>query len=585
MNEELNIETTRNDENEVKVVMETITDRSQVINRLQEIVNDISLASKVELEHLKQGFYKLLHTEQEAKKAEFVANGGNLEEYSPEVDELEDQYKKLTKIIKEKRAAQQEALEIIRKENLKKKYELLDRFNALIEKASTEGVPFNEVKTIQKEWKEIKEVPADKVNELWKSYQQCSERFYDIQKLNNEFREYDFKKNLETKLAICEEAEKLTEAKDIIAAFRKLQKLHIDFRETGPIAKELREEIWTRFKSASTIINRRHQQHFEELKQTEQEHLDQKVVICEILEGIDYDSLTKFQDWNNKTLEIQTLQKKWREIGFAPQKQNKKIYDRYKAACDKFFKLKSEFFKQAKNNMGDNLSRKNALCQEINELCNSSDWKSATERVNAIQKEWRETGPTHKKQANQLWDRFTEACNNFYKAREKNSNIKSEEHENLFRKKAILSKLQSYNPAKITEEVKDIIQELVDEWNSIGHVPYRVKDKLAKEFDTLFDALAEKIEIHKKTRKQSSRGNRPAKDQSISLKDKLIHQYENLKSEIQTYENNLAAISSSSKSGNGFIDSINKTIETLKKEAEEILNKIRNIEKEDNSED
>ena len=361
--------------------------------------------------------------------------------------------------------------------------------------------------------------------------------------------------------------------------------MHIDFRETGPIAKELREEIWTRFKSASTIINRRHQQHFEELKQTEQEHLDQKVVICEILEGIDYDSMTKFQDWNNKTLEIQTLQKKWREIGFAPQKQNKKIYDRYKEACDKFFKLKSEFFKQAKNNMGDNLSRKNALCQEINELCNSSDWKSATERVNAIQKEWREIGPTHKKQANLLWDRFTEACNNFYKAREKNSNIKSEEHENLFRKKAILSKLQSYNPAKITEEVKDIIQELVDEWNSIGHVPYRVKDKLAKEFDTLFDALAEKIEIHKKTRKQSSRGNRPAKDQSISLKDKLIHQYENLKSEIQTYENNLAAISSSSKSGNGFIDSINKTIETLKKEAEEIMNKIRNIEKEDNSED
>jgi transketolase len=257
MNEELNIETTRNDENEVTVVMDAITDRSQVINRLQEIVSDISLANKTELEHLKQGFYKLLHTEQEAKKADYVANGGNIEEYVSEKDELEEQYKQLMKIIKEKRAAQQEALEIIRKENLKKKYELLDRFNALIEKASTENVPFNEVKAIQKEWKEIKEIPADKVNELWKSYQQCSEKFYDIQKLNNEFREYDFKKNLETKLAICEEAEKLTEAKDIVAAFRKLQKLHIEFRETGPIAKELREEIWTRFKSASTTINRR----------------------------------------------------------------------------------------------------------------------------------------------------------------------------------------------------------------------------------------------------------------------------------------------------------------------------------------
>lgn len=585
MNEELNIETTRNDENEVKVVMDAITDRSQVINRLQEIVSDISLANKTELEHLKQGFYKLLHTEQEAKKADYVANGGNIEEYVPEKDALEEQYKQLMKIIKEKRAAQQEALEVIRKENLKKKYELLDRFNALIEKASTENVPFNEVKAIQKEWKEIKEVPADKVNELWKSYQQCSEKFYDIQKLNNEFREYDFKKNLETKLAICEEAEKLTEAKDIVAAFRKLQKLHIDFRETGPIAKELREEIWTRFKSASTTINRRHQQHFEQLKQTEQEHLDQKVVICELLESIDYDSLTKFQDWNDKTLEVQTLQKKWREIGFAPQKQNKKIYDRYKSACDKFFKMKSEFFKQAKTDMSDNLTKKNALCQEVEELCNTTDWERATDRINAILKEWREIGPIHKKQSNQLWDKFTEACNKFYKAREKGSSIKSEEHENLFRKKSILSKLKSYNPSKIGEDVKEAIQELIDEWNSIGHVPYRVKDKLTNEFNELFQALSEKLDLQKKSRKQNvQHNNRPAKDSSLSIKEKLTRQYENLKNEIQTYENNLAAISTSSKTGNGFIDSIKKNIESLKKEAEEILNKIRGLDKEDSAE-
>jgi hypothetical protein len=585
MNEELNIETTRNDENEVTVVMDAITDRSQVINRLQEIVSDISLANKTELEHLKQGFYKLLHTEQEAKKADHVANGGNIEEYVSEKDELEEQYKQLMKIIKEKRAAQQEALEIIRKENLKKKYELLDRFNALIEKASTENVPFNEVKAIQKEWKEIKEIPADKVNELWKSYQQCSEKFYDIQKLNNEFREYDFKKNLETKLAICEEAEKLTEAKDIVAAFRKLQKLHIEFRETGPIAKELREEIWTRFKSASTTINRRHQQHFEQLKQTEQEHLDQKVVICELLESIDYDSLTKFQDWNDKTLEVQTLQKKWREIGFAPQKQNKKIYDRYKSACDKFFKMKSEFFKQAKTDMGDNLTKKNALCQEVEELCNTTDWERATDRINAILKEWREIGPIHKKQSNQLWDRFTEACNKFYKAREKGSSIKSEEHENLFRKKSILSKLKSYNPSKIGEDVKEAIQELIDEWNSIGHVPYRVKDKLTTEFNELFQALSEKLDLQKKSRKQNvQHNNRPAKDSSLSIKEKLTRQYENLKNEIQTYENNLAAISTSSKTGNGFIDSIKENIASLKKEAEEILNKIRGLDKEDSAE-
>lgn len=582
MNEELNIETTTNDENKATVVMETITDRNKVITRLQEIVNDINLTSKAELEHLKQGFYKLLHAEQEANKASFIENGGNIDEYVPVIDELEEQYKKLVKIIKEKRAAQQEAMEIIKRENLKKKYELLDKFNALIEKATTENVPFNEVKAIQKEWKEIKEVPEEKVNELWKSYQQCSERFYDIQKLNNEFREYDFKKNLETKLAICEEAEKLTEAKDIIAAFRKLQKLHIEFRETGPIAKELREEIWTRFKTASTTINRKHQQHFEQLKQTEQEHLDQKVVICEILESIDFDSMTRFQDWNEKTTEVQTLQKKWREIGFAPQKQNKKIYDRYKEACDKFFSMKAEFFKQAKNDMGDNLSKKNALCQEVEELCNATDWKAASDRVNAIQNEWREVGPVHKKHSNQLWDRFTEACLKFYKARDNGSSIKAEEHENLFRKKAILSKLKSFNPAKLTEDLKDTVQNLIDEWNSIGHVPFRVKDKLNSEFDALFEKLAEKLDIHKKIRRQAPRNNRPQKDSSLSLKEKLVRQYENLKSEIKTYENNLAAISTSSKTANGFIDSIMNTIEALKKDAEEILDKIRNL---DNNEE
>lgn len=576
MNEDLNIEATANEENKTTVVMETITDRNQVIARLQEIVNDITLAGKAELEHLKQGFYKLLHSEQEAKKAKFLADGGKAEDYTPETDELEVLYKKLVKIIKEKRAAQQEAMEIIKRENLKKKYELLDKFNALIEKAATEGVPFNEVKSIQKEWKEIKEIPEEKVNELWKSYQQCSERFYDIQKLNNEFREYDFKKNLEIKLAICEEAEKLAEAKDIVAAFRKLQKLHIEFRETGPIAKELREEIWTRFKTASTTINRRHQQHFEQLKQTEQEHLDQKVVICEILESIDYSSMKHFQDWNDKTAEVQTLQKKWREIGFAPQKQNKKIFDRYKEACDKFFNLKSEFFKQTKNDMGENFEKKTALCKEVEELCNTTDWKNASTRLNAIHKEWREIGPTHKKHSNQVWERFTEACCNFYKARENGSSIKSEEHENLFRKKAILAKLKSFNPSKVTEDMKETVQALIDEWNNIGHVPFRVKDKLSSEFDSLFAALSEKLEIHKKNRKQIQRSNRTFKEQPTNMKEKLMRQYENLKNEIQTYENNLAAIST--KSGNSFIDGILNNIEILKKEAEDILNKVRDLE-------
>ena len=347
MTEELNTENTSEPVEELQndVVATPVNTREEVIARLQEMVGDISLAKRPELESLKQVFYKLQKVVQEEQIAAFVAGGGTAEEFKPEQDPVEEQFRKLMNIIKEKKAAAMEALEIVRKENYKKKLELLDRFKALIEKANTEGASYNEFKTILQEWKEIKEVPADKGNELWKAYQQYAEQFYDIQKLNNEFREYDFKKNMEAKIAICEEAEKLADEPDIVAAFRKLQKLHQDYRETGPVSKESREEIWNRFKTASTVINKRHQQHFEQLKEKEKENLDQKTVICELLEAIELDKLTTFQHWNDKTQEVLALQKKWRDIGFAPAKQNQKIFERFRAACDAFFSKKGEFFK------------------------------------------------------------------------------------------------------------------------------------------------------------------------------------------------------------------------------------------------
>ena len=555
-----------------------VSTREEIIARLQEMVGDISLAKRPELESLKQAFYKLQRAVQEEQIAAFVAGGGTAEEFKPEEDPVEEQFRKLMNIIKEKKAAAMEALEIVRKENYKKKLALLDRFKALIEKANTEGASYNEFKTILQEWKEIKEVPADKANELWKAYQQYAEQFYDIQKLNNEFREYDFKKNMEAKIAICEEAEKLADEPDIVAAFRKLQKLHQDYRETGPVSKESREEIWTRFKAASTVINKRHQQHFEELKDKEKENLDQKTVICELLEGIEFDKLTTFQSWNDKTQEVLALQKKWRDIGFAPAKQNQKIFERFRAACDAFFSRKGEFFKQAKTDMTANLEKKTALCEQAEALKDSTDWKETGDKMAELQKQWREIGPVQKKYTNSIWKRFIGACDYFYEQRDKNtSSKKREESTNLAAKKEILAKLQAFDAANLTDDDIQAIQQLVDEWNSIGFVPFKVKDKLAAQFKAAMEPFASVVST--KRGRSAQRGG--AVRESGSPRERLLRQYEQKKNEIQTYENNLGFMNASSKAGNGFVDAIKDKIETLKKEADELLAQIKALDAEE----
>ena len=579
MSEELNKEIAPEPvEEEIQEATVTATTREEIIARLQEMVGDISLAKRPELESLKQNFYKLQRAAQEEQIAAFVAGGGTAQDFKPEPDPLEEQFRKLMNIIKEKKAAAQEALEVVRKENYKKKLELLDRFKALIEKANTEGASYNEFKTILQEWKEIKEVPADKANELWKAYQQYAEQFYDIQKLNNEFREYDFKKNMEAKIAICEEAERLADEPDVVAAFRKLQKLHQDYRETGPVSKESREEIWNRFKTASTVINKRHQQHFEEIKDKEKENLDQKTVICELLEGIEYDKLTTFQSWNEKTQEVLALQKKWKDIGFAPAKQNQKIFERFRAACDVFFSKKGEFFKQAKTDMTANLEKKTALCEQAESLKDSTDWKATGDKMAELQKQWREIGPVQKKYTNTIWKRFIGACDYFYEQRDKNtSSKKHEENTNLAAKKEILSKLKAFNPDNLSDDDIAAIQQLVDEWNGIGFVPFKVKDKIAAEFKAVMEPFSGVV--------RTGRGRQPQRGgirEVGSPREKLQRQYEQKKNEIQTYENNLGFMNASSKAGNGFVDTIKAKIEELKKEADDLLAQIRELDSEDN---
>ena len=558
----------------------------EVIARLQEIVSDPTNSPRQELDMLKQSFYRYVKIIQENELQEFLDNGGKAEEYSPMPLPVEEQYKKLMNIIREKRAAAQEALDAFRKENYTRKLALLDRFKELIEKSNTETTSYNDFRAILQEWKDIKEVPADKATELWKSFQQYAEQFYDIQKINAEFREYDFRKNLEAKIRLCEQAEALAEEPDIIQAFHKLQKLHQDYREIGPVAKESREEVWNRFKAASTIINRKHQQHFDGLKQKEQENLDQKTVICEIIEGIDYTALVKYQDWNDKTQEIISLQEKWKGIGRAPQKHNTKIFERFRSACDQFFSKKAEFFKQAKDDMGQNLEKKLKLCEQVEAIKDSTEWKATAEKIAALRQEWKEIGPTAKKYSANIWKRFNDACDAFFENRNNTlSSQRSEESANLKAKKEILEKLSTYDPSSLTEEDENNIRDLMAQWNSIGHVPFKHKDAISQEFRRLRDILSSTVNLRDSNRFQS--GSRGSKGDSASPLDKLIRQYEALKSEIQTYENNLGFLSTSSKSGNKLVDSIQEKIEELKKEAAEMLARIKtqqNAEKKEESE-
>jgi len=566
---------------ETAAAVKSVSTREDVLERLKEFVADISLAKRPEIESLKQTFYRLQKVALEEQIAAYVNAGGTAEEFKPETDPMEEQFRQLMNIIKEKRAAAQEALEAVQAENLKKKLDVLERLRVLVEKANSEGASYPEFKALVQEWKEIKDVPADKSNELWKTYQQYTEQFYDIQKLNNEFREYDFKKNMEIKLALCEEAEKLTQEADVVAAFHKLQKLHQSFREAGPVSKESREEVWNRFKTASTIVNKRHQQHFEELKKKEQENLDQKTVICELIEATEYDKLTTFQKWNERTQEVLALQKKWKEIGFAPAKHNQKIFERYRAACDEFFSRKGEFFKQSKDNMGDNLARKTALCEQAEALKDSTDWKATGDKIAELQKEWREIGPVQKKYSNAIWKRFIEACDYFFEQRDKKvSSKRKEEQANLAQKKEILAKLKAYDPETLTQADAEEIRALMAEFNGVGFVPFKVKDKISEEFKQVVAALSSKFRLNDRPRRGQSRGG--SRESSVSPRERLVRQYEALKSEIQNYENNLASVTS--KSGNGFMNIIKDKIESLKADAEKLLNQIKQADQENSEE-
>lgn len=558
--------------------------KEEVLARMKELAQDAENANKQELDSLKQSFYKIHNAEQEAARKLFVENGGSEEDYVPQSDAIEEEFKNVMAVIKEKRGAQIAEMEKQKEENLQIKLSIIEELKELVESPDDANKSYTEFKKLQQQWNETKLVPQAKVNELWKNYQLYVEKFYDILKLNNEFREYDFKKNLEIKNRLIEAAEKLANEEDVVSAFHQLQKLHQEFRDTGPVAKELRDEVWNRFKTAYTVVNRRHQQHFEALKEAEQHNLDQKTVICEIVEAITYDDLKTFSAWENKTQEVIALQNKWKTIGFAPQKMNVKIFERFRHACDDFFKKKGEFFKALKEGMNENLEKKKALCEKAEALKDSTDWKATADALTKLQKEWKTIGPVSKKYSDVVWKRFISACDYFFEQKNKaTSSQRSVEIENMEKKKDIINQLTAIDESMDTEEAGKQVRELMKDWNAIGHVPFKEKDKLYKQYHALIDQLFERFNISASNKKLSNFKSNISSIQgggSQTLyreREKLVRAYENMKSELQTYENNLGFLTSASKKGNSLLTELNRKVDKLKADLELVLQKIKVI--------
>ena len=558
--------------------------KEEIIGRLKEFAKNAEEVNKQDIDNLKQIFYKLHNAELEATKKLFLENGGAEEAFIPAEDAQEEEFKRLMAAIKERRSAQNAEQERLKEENLQIKLSIIEELKELVESPEDANKSYTEFKKLQQQWNETKLIPQAKVNELWKSYQLYVEKFYDILKLNNEFREYDFKKNLEIKTHLCEAAEKLANEEDVVSAFHQLQKLHQEFRDTGPVTKELRDEIWNRFKTASTIVNRRHQQHFEALKETEQHNLDQKTVICEIAEAIEYSELKTFSAWENKTEEIIALQNKWKTIGFAPQKMNVKIFVRFRRACDEFFKKKGEFFKTLKEGMNENLEKKKALCEQVETLKDSKDWKTTADVLTRIQKEWKTIGPVSKKHSDVIWKRFITACDYFFEQKNKaTSSQRTVEVENMEKKKAIIEKLSAIEESMDTEDANTLVRELMKEWNNVGHVPFKEKDKLYKQYHNIVDQLFERFNINASNRKLNNfRSNisniQESGSQSLYReREKLVRTYENMKSELQTYENNIGFLTSSSKKGSSLLTEITRKVDKLKADLELVSQKIKVI--------
>lgn len=560
--------------------------KKEVVERLKEIAASDENPDKDEIDLLKTVFYKLHITEREARMKEYIDGGGDPEAYQIMPDEDEETFKQQMAIVREKRARIFQQQEAEKQANLEKKLEIIEKIKAMATSPDEANKSYNEFKELQQQWKDIKNVPADRASELWRNYQLYVEQFYDLLKLNSEAREYDFKKNLETKTKLCEAAEKLADEEDVISAFHQLQELHQQYRETGPVAKELREQIRTRFKAASTVINKRHQQHFEDLRSKEEENLTLKTALCEKVEEISKLENKTASDWEKRSKEIIDIQNQWKTIGFAPQKMNVKIFERFRAACDDFFGRKSEFFKEMKQAYAANIEKKKALVEKAQALADSTDWKVTSDKLINLQKEWKTIGVVPKKIGDQLWHDFLNACNKFFEARNAaNAGARNEERENLEKKRNIIEQIKAL-VADAANATREKVQALTDEYNKVGHVPYKEKDALYAAYHEALDAIYKELNISNKRRRlddfKSNIRNmaKRGEDAIDNERGRLTRRFEQLKQEIQTYENNLGFLNASSKKGNSLIDEMNRKVQKLRDDLELVRQKIKAIDTE-----
>lgn len=560
--------------------------KQEVLERVKEIARSAEAPNKEELDHLKTTFYKIHLAERDAQTKEYLEKGGDPEKFVLLPDDTEEAFKAEMQIIKEKRAKIFLEQEEEKQENLAKKLEIIEKIKAMATSPEEANQSYNDFKALQQEWKDIKAVPADKANELWRNYQLYVEQFYDLLKLNSEAREYDFKKNLEAKTALCEAAEKLDEEEDVISAFHQLQDLHQQYREIGPVAKELREQIWSRFKAASTVINKKHQQYFEDIRAKEEKNLELKTALCEKLEAIDLDAIKTAAQWEATTKEVIAMQQEWREIGFAPQKMNVKIFERFRTINDVFFSKKAEFFKELKSQYSSNLEKKQELVKKAQQLADSTDWKKTGDKIIALQKEWKTVGVVPRKQGELLWKDFLDACNKFFETRNKaNAGTRNTEHSNLAKKREVVAKLKELleNPV---ENVQQALQKLTEEYNSIGHVPFKEKDNIYKEYHAVLDKIYKDLHIsNAKRRLDNFKSNlknvaEKGSDALDNERGRLLRRYDQLRNDITTYENNLGFLNAASKKGNSLVEEMNRKVQKLKDDLELVKKKIKAIDAE-----
>ena len=538
---------------------------------------------KDDVQAIKSAFFALRREELAKEKEEFLANGNEETDFTPKEDIDENNLKELLNVLKERRTEYNAAQEANREANLEKKRQIIALINEIANDPDNINRQFNRVKQLQQEFKDTGEVPATADTEVWKEFQRATERFYDVLKMNKELRDYDFKKNLELKQQLCEEAEALDDESDIVTAFRQLQELHNKWREIGPVAKELREELWARFKAASSAINKKYQAFFEERKSKEKENADAKTALCEKIEQITTDDLKTYAQWDEVTKQIIALQEDWKKLGYASRKANAALFARFRKSCDEFFGKKAEFYKSMKEELSNNLAKKVSLCERAESLMDSTDWKEATDQFVEMQKEWKTIGPVVKKHSDAVWKRFIAACDHFFEQKKKqNVNVHAVEHENLKAKKEVIATLKS-TIEEAAEDAAQTVRELMDRWQEIGHVPFKEKDKIYAQYRELIDKAFETLNMrgYRQSGDSGSRSPRQSSgsDRGLSERDRLVRSYEQRMSELKTFENNMGFLTANTKSGNSLVQEMERRITRLKEEIADLEQKIKEMDK------